>query len=85
MMAPGSDASRDSLENELWKWRTVPDEQSRRAAQLLLRLLAHMPKTLIPWQSHVALIAAVPHSGISLVMPAYGSWQTMRAAARKLR
>ena len=49
---------KDSLENELWKWRTVPDEQSRRAAQLLLRLFAHMPKTLIPWQSRVTLIAA---------------------------
>ena len=35
---------KESLECELSRWRTLPDQQSRRAAQLLLRLLAYMPK-----------------------------------------
>ena len=49
---------KDSLESELWKWRMVSDEQSRRAAQLLLRLLAYMPSALVSSQNQIALIAA---------------------------
>jgi AraC-like DNA-binding protein len=46
----------EALEHELWQWRALP-EHSRRKAELLLSLFAHMPK-MHACQSHVALIAS---------------------------
>ena len=51
----------NSVENELWRWRTSPDYESQRAAKLLLKVLAHQPKTLIALQSQLALIGAGAH------------------------
>jgi hypothetical protein len=48
----------ESLETELWRWRTTPEEHFQRAAQLLLRLFSHLPKTLGTCQGYVALIAS---------------------------
>jgi AraC-like DNA-binding protein len=50
-----------SLQNELRRWRTSPDQETRPAAQLLLKVLTHLPKSLIACQSQVALIGAGAH------------------------
>jgi hypothetical protein len=48
---------RESVENELSQWRRMADQKSRRAAQLLLTVFGHLPKTLAACRSEVSLIA----------------------------